>query len=110
MRVGSLPAATLIFLVGVLAMPAYPDGGSHDEGCTNRDLKGAYGFTSKGTILGLEFAELGREEADGKGNLRGIKVGPLKHARIVEAITALMLKINNGYGVKSAGIKITGLP
>jgi hypothetical protein len=44
-----------------------------------------------------------------KGGLRGIKVGPLKHARIVEAITALMLKINNGYGVKSAGIRITGL-
>lgn len=45
-----------------------------------------------------------------KGGLRGIKAGPLKHARIVEAITALMLKINKGYGVKSAGIRITGLP
>ncbi len=45
-----------------------------------------------------------------KAGLHGIKAGPLKHARIVEAITALMLKINKGYGVKSAGIKITGLP
>ncbi len=41
--------------------------------------------------------------------LRGIRSGPLKHARIAEAITALMLKINKGYGVKSAGIHITGL-
>jgi NADPH-dependent F420 reductase len=44
-----------------------------------------------------------------KAGLRGIKAGPLKHARIVEAITALMLKINKGYGVKSAGLRITGL-
>ena len=44
-----------------------------------------------------------------QGGLRGIKSGPLKHARIAEAITALMLKINKGYGVKSAGIHVTGL-
>ena len=44
-----------------------------------------------------------------QGGLRGIRSGPLKHARIVEAITALMLKINKGYGVKSAGIHVTGL-
>lgn len=42
--------------------------------------------------------------------LRGIKSGALKHARIVEAVTALMLQINKSYGVKSAGIQITGLP
>jgi len=41
--------------------------------------------------------------------LRGVKSGKLKHARIVEAITALMLQINKRYGVKSAGIHITGL-
>jgi hypothetical protein len=44
-----------------------------------------------------------------QGGLRGIKSGALKHARIVEAITALMLQINKNYGVKSAGIHITGL-
>jgi NADPH-dependent F420 reductase len=44
-----------------------------------------------------------------EAGLRGIKAGPLKHARIVEAMTALMLEINKGYGVKSAGICITGL-
>ncbi|MGH9463672.1 MAG: NADPH-dependent F420 reductase [Vicinamibacteria bacterium] len=44
-----------------------------------------------------------------RGGLRGIKSGALKHARIVEAITALMLQINKSYGVKSAGIHITGL-
>lgn len=42
--------------------------------------------------------------------LRGIKAGPLRHARIVEAITALMLKVNKNYGIKHAGIRITGLP
>ncbi|HEX9722960.1 MAG TPA: NADPH-dependent F420 reductase, partial [Vicinamibacteria bacterium] len=44
-----------------------------------------------------------------RGGLQGIKSGALKHARIVEAITALMLQINKSYGVKSAGIHITGL-
>jgi NADPH-dependent F420 reductase len=44
-----------------------------------------------------------------RGGLRGIKSGKLKHARIVEALTALMLQINKSYGVKSAGIRITGL-
>lgn len=43
------------------------------------------------------------------GGLRGIKSGALEHARIAEAITALMLAINKSYGVKSAGIHVTGL-
>jgi len=41
--------------------------------------------------------------------LRGVIAGPLERARIVEAITGLLLKINRRYGVKSAGIRITGI-
>lgn len=43
------------------------------------------------------------------GGLRGIRSGPLRNARIAEAITALMMQINKNYRVKSAGIHITGV-
>lgn len=41
--------------------------------------------------------------------LRGVIAGPLAQARVAEAITGILLKINRHYGVKSTGIRITGI-
>lgn len=42
--------------------------------------------------------------------MRGVDAGPLVEARTVEALTGLLLQINKNYKIKSAGIRITGLP
>jgi NADPH-dependent F420 reductase len=52
----------------------------------------------------LEAIELVNETG-----LRGIDAGPLEKARIAEALTGLLLGVNKRYGVKSTGIRITGL-
>lgn len=41
--------------------------------------------------------------------LRPVRAGTLENTRIAEALTGLLLKINRAYGVKSTGIRITGL-
>lgn len=41
--------------------------------------------------------------------LRGILAGSLAEARVAEAITGMLLKINRRYGVKSTGVRITGV-
>jgi NADPH-dependent F420 reductase len=41
---------------------------------------------------------------------RYVDAGPLANARIVEALTALMIGINIRYKIPGAGIRITGLP
>lgn len=48
-------------------------------------------------------------EVIGKTGLRGVEAGPLRNARIVEATTGILLKVNKTYGIKHAGLKITGL-
>ena len=55
-----------------------------------------------------DAAETTRKLVEDTG-LRGVIAGPLERARIVEAITGLLLKLNRRYGVKSAGIRITGI-
>jgi len=40
---------------------------------------------------------------------RGIDAGPLENSRIIEQLTALLVSLNIKYGVKSAGLRITGL-
>lgn len=42
--------------------------------------------------------------------LRGVEAGSLEKTRIAEALTGLLLGVNKAYGVKSTGIRITGLP
>jgi NADPH-dependent F420 reductase len=51
-----------------------------------------------------------KELVEAVPNLRFIDAGPLDNARIVEPITALLIGINHRYGVRRAGIRITGLP
>jgi NADPH-dependent F420 reductase len=41
---------------------------------------------------------------------RGVEAGPLKQSRIAEAITGLLLGVNKLHGVRSAGVRFTGLP
>ncbi len=55
-----------------------------------------------------EAAETTRQLVDETG-LRGILAGPLERARLTEAITGFLLKINRRYGVKSTGIRISGI-
>jgi len=42
--------------------------------------------------------------------LRGVEAGPLANARVAEALTGLLISVNKLYGVKSSGIRVTGLP
>jgi NADPH-dependent F420 reductase len=42
--------------------------------------------------------------------LRGIEAGPLKLARVGEALTGLLIRVNKIHRVHSTGIRITGLP
>jgi NADPH-dependent F420 reductase len=42
--------------------------------------------------------------------LRGVEGGALEKTRVAEALTGVLLGINRVYGVKSTGIRITGLP
>jgi NADPH-dependent F420 reductase len=42
--------------------------------------------------------------------LRGVEAGALEKTRVAEALTGVLLGINKLYGVKSTGIRITGLP
>lgn len=42
--------------------------------------------------------------------LRGIHAGVLANAAVVEGLTAVLVAINAAYKVRSAGIRITGLP
>ncbi len=42
--------------------------------------------------------------------VHGIDAGPLINSRTIEQLTALLVSLNIRYGVKSAGLRITGLP
>lgn len=41
--------------------------------------------------------------------LRGLDAGPLENSRTVEQLTALLVSLNIRYGVKTAGLRITGV-
>lgn len=40
---------------------------------------------------------------------RGVDAGPLENSRTVEQLTALLVSLNFRYGIKNAGIRITGV-
>ncbi|KXK51851.1 MAG: F420-dependent NADPH reductase [Chloroflexi bacterium OLB13] len=42
--------------------------------------------------------------------MRGVDAGPLANVVAAEALTPVLLHINKAYGIKTAGIRITGLP
>jgi len=41
-------------------------------------------------------------------NLRWVDAGPLSMARILEPLTAVMVSVNRAYGIKEAGISVSG--
>jgi NADPH-dependent F420 reductase len=41
-------------------------------------------------------------------NLRWVDAGPLAMARVVERLTAVMVSVNRAYGIRGAGVAITG--
>jgi predicted dinucleotide-binding enzyme len=45
----------------------------------------------------------------GLAGLRAVEAGPLVQARIIEAMTGVLIKVNKNYGIKSAGLRVTGL-
>jgi len=55
---------------------------------------------AKKTVMGL-IAKMGLQAYD---------VGPAESARVVEGMTSLLIRLNIRHKVKSAGIRITGLP
>lgn len=46
----------------------------------------------------------------GKMGLQAYDVGPAESARVVEALTSILIRLNIGHKVKGAGIRLTGLP
>ncbi|HXF36489.1 MAG TPA: NADPH-dependent F420 reductase [Actinomycetota bacterium] len=40
--------------------------------------------------------------------MRWVDAGPLSMARVVEPLTALLISVNRGYGIRDAGFRITG--
>jgi 8-hydroxy-5-deazaflavin:NADPH oxidoreductase len=56
---------------------------------------------AKKAVLGLARAIPG---------VHGIDAGPLSNSRTIEQLTALLVSLNIRYGVKAAGLRITGLP
>jgi len=48
-------------------------------------------------------------ELVGQAGMRAIDAGPLENAIIVEGLTVVLIAINRRYGVKGAGIRITGI-
>jgi len=44
-----------------------------------------------------------------RAGLRGVEAGPLGHTRIIEAMTRVLIEVNKNYGIRSAGLRITGL-
>ena len=41
-------------------------------------------------------------------NLRWVDAGPLSMARVIERLTAVLVSVNRGYGITSAGVRLTG--
>jgi hypothetical protein len=63
-------------------------------------------------LVFADSAEIRREAkalVDSTG-LRGVEGGPLEKSRVAEALTGVLLEINKIYGIKWAGIRVTGLP
>ena len=56
-----------------------------------------------------EARELGIALAQAAG-LRGVHAGVLANTAVVEGLTAVLIAVNAAYKVRSAGIRITGLP
>ena len=60
--------------------------------------------TGKGKDARLEVLKL-----VASAGMRGLDAGPLENAMVAEGLTSLLIYMNKQHGVKSAGIRITGI-
>ena len=60
--------------------------------------------TGKGKDARLEVQKL-----VASAGMRGLDAGPLENAMVAEGLTSLLIYMNKQHGVKSAGIRITGI-
>jgi len=77
-----------------------------------KKLEGEPTDAGEDVLVFADLPEIRREAValvDSTG-LRGVEGGSLEKTRVAEALTGVLLGINKIYGVKSAGIRITGLP
>ena len=72
------PTALVIVFVAVFALGIMPKAQAGERGeCSNASLRGSFGFSATGTLLGLPapfagpFGEIGRQTFDGHGNVDG---------------------------------------
>ncbi len=56
-----------------------------------------------------ESKKIAIELAEAIPGVRGFDAGPLENSRTIEQLTALLVSLNIRHGVKSAGLRITGL-
>ena len=84
-------------LVATVPSPATDRISGSSVGYDPKSLKGAKGAL---TVIDLARAFPG---------VRALDAGPLENSRIVEQLTALLVSLNIRYGVKTAGLRITGV-
>ena len=84
------PTSLVIVFVGLLALGIMPElQAGEDQGCSNASLRGSYGFTGAGTILGVgAVASVGSFTSDGRGNLAGTDTISFNGAIVRESFTS----------------------
>ena len=116
-----LVVATIAWPPGPTSKPSAAEDAQEALGSTVR-VVAAFQTVSAGTLRKAATAsedvlicgddadarETTRALVDATG-LRGVISGALRQARVAEAITGILLKINKHYGAKSTGIRITGI-
>ena len=116
-----LVVATIAWPPGPTSKPSAAEDAQEALGSTVR-VVAAFQTVSAGTLRKAATAsedvlicgddadarETTRALVDATG-LRGVIAGALRQARVAEAITGILLKINKHYGAKSTGIRITGI-
>lgn len=116
-----LVVATIAWPPGPTSKPSAAEDAQEALGSTVRVIA-AFQTVSAGTLRNTESEsedvlicgddaaarETTRALVDATG-LRGVIAGALRQARVAEAITGILLKINKHYGAKSTGIRITGI-
>lgn len=116
-----LVVATIAWPPGPTSKPSAAEDAQEALGSTVR-VVAAFQTVSAGTLRNAESEaedvlicgndaaarETTRALVDATG-LRGVIAGALRQARVAEAITGILLKINKHYGAKSTGIRITGI-
>ncbi len=101
---GSSAEAAQALLPGAKVVAAFHHIAAHELAETDQPIDCDLLFCGGDQAAKDTVAELGRSMG-----LRPVDVGPLSNAALLEGVTAILATINRRYGLKNAGIKITGL-